>query len=242
MKEKISISVEKELLKQVDNFVDGRNVRNRSQAVERILAEHFGSRGISKAIVLMGRSKNISKTGLKSTLDMMKSAGVSEIIMAGGENNDMIFKHLGTGKESGVRIEYLKEKDLRGTAGCVNLAKDSFDSRFIVVAGDTSFTFDLKKMIASHMEKRSIATIGVTAVKLEDSTDSLILEGDRIVHFNYKDEKPTYMTNAGVYIFETEIFEYIPAKGSLERDVFPKLAKEGKLNAYVFYRQWKHNE
>lgn len=44
--------------------------------------------------------------------------------------------------------------------------------------------------------------------------------------------------NAGVYLFEPEIFSYLPKKGMLETDVFPLLAGKGLLCGYVFSGKW----
>jgi NDP-sugar pyrophosphorylase family protein len=48
------------------------------------------------------------------------------------------------------------------------------------------------------------------------------------------------LINAGVYVLSPKIFEYIPenCKVSIEREVFPKLAKEGRLYGYVFDSLW----
>ncbi|KHO46267.1 MAG: mannose-1-phosphate guanyltransferase [archaeon GW2011_AR3] len=242
MREKVSISLDKEILEKADATVDGIAVRNRSQAIEHALRAYFGSSGVEKAFVLLGRSRNIKEAHLNHLIGMAKSVGVKEILIAGGPNNEKIFQILGSGSKYGIKVDYVEEKELKGTAGSIWLAKNMLDSTFLVIAGDTSFTFDLIKMVEFHKSKGSMVTMGVTAVKLEDSTDSIILEGEKVVHFNYQDKKPTYMTNAGVYLFEPEIFRHMPSKGSLEKDVFPGLAKEGKLYAYVFYREWKHNE
>ena len=57
-------------------------------------------------------------------------------------------------------------------------------------------------------------------------------------------EKPKYPTegwiNTGLYIFNGEIFDFIPKNKlfSLEYDVFPKLVEKGKLFGYLYNGYW----
>jgi len=50
---------------------------------------------------------------------------------------------------------------------------------------------------------------------------------------------PSNLINSGFYIMESKIISMIPDGFSmLERDVFPKLAKEEKLRGFPFAGQW----
>ncbi|MGC9345510.1 MAG: sugar phosphate nucleotidyltransferase, partial [Candidatus Bathyarchaeales archaeon] len=70
-----------------------------------------------------------------------------------------------------------------------------------------------------------------------------LTKGKRIKRFIEKPPPGTASTNlinAGVYVLTPEIFNYIPEGRmvSLEREIFPKLVKEGKLYGYVFDGLW----
>jgi mannose-1-phosphate guanylyltransferase len=55
-----------------------------------------------------------------------------------------------------------------------------------------------------------------------------------------KDEAPTNLINAGIYVLDPKIFDYIP-KGkhvSMEREIFPTLAKEKKLYGHIVDGLW----
>jgi mannose-1-phosphate guanylyltransferase len=68
-------------------------------------------------------------------------------------------------------------------------------------------------------------------------------ENNQIKRFIEKPAKgtaPTNYINAGIYVLSPQVFQYIP-KGqavSMERDVFPKLAAEGKLFGHIFEGIW----
>ena len=67
--------------------------------------------------------------------------------------------------------------------------------------------------------------------------------GDYIKRFIEKPPKgkaPSNLINAGAYVLSPEVFKYIPAGRavSIEREVFPILAEQGKLCGYVTKGLW----
>ena len=57
-------------------------------------------------------------------------------------------------------------------------------------------------------------------------------------------EKPnkkvkSHLINAGIYVLDPSVFKYIKKDHKmLEKDLFPRLAQEGKLYGYPFEGQW----
>ncbi len=49
-------------------------------------------------------------------------------------------------------------------------------------------------------------------------------------------EKPLleYMINAGVYVMKRKTIDMMADKGDIEKGVFPKLAREGKIRAVIY--------
>ncbi len=54
MKERVTLTIEKEVLEKVDQSVNGADVKNRSHAVELLLTKAFGENKPAKAIILAG--------------------------------------------------------------------------------------------------------------------------------------------------------------------------------------------
>ena len=108
--------------------------------------------------------------------------------------------------------------------------------------GDVLANIDLHDFIRHHHEKRGLATIALTPVKDPSRFGVANLKGDRILEFIEKPEKgseTSNLINAGVYLLEPSVIKYIPhGKAMMERDVFPQLAKKGKLYGYHFDGQW----
>jgi mannose-1-phosphate guanylyltransferase len=100
---------------------------------------------------------------------------------------------------------------------------------------------DLKDMIEHHRQSKAIATIALKEVKEAYKYGVANLDGSRITGFVEKPERgkeSSSLINAGVYLFEPAIFDYVPKQGMFEKDVFGKLAKMRALNGYVFSGRW----
>lgn len=248
MREKVSISVDKNLVKKVDQTIDGVYIKNRSQAFEFLLRKVFVDEQVISAVLLIGGSKTKTlfrkignKTLIEHQIEKMKQIGVKNIFVPADETTrNKIFDLVGDGSDFGLRITFLKEKHPLGTAGATKLAQKHINSTFIVLCGDVFFDFDIKEMIRFHKEKGVIATIALTTVEKRISTDNIELKGDLVKSFVYASRSKSFLTNAGIYVFEPEIFELLPRKGSLEMDVFPKLAKDNKIVAFNFSGKWRH--
>ena len=254
MKEKISITISTGLIKQADSLIDGVTIRNRSQALENLLRKGLAERSVDCAVILAGGSPSELEFGdtykplvsiegapiLVNTIRKMKEVGVTKIVIAAGKLTDKLFGLVGDGSEYGVNIIYVKDKET-GTAGAVQAASRYIDGPFFVILADVFFDFDLEKMVSFHKTSRELATIAVSVTPLGESKDSIKITGNKITDFQYSvGSSRTHHVNAGIYLFEKDILDTIPEKGSLEKQVLPMLAKEGNLSGFVFSGNWKH--
>jgi mannose-1-phosphate guanylyltransferase len=114
----------------------------------------------------------------------------------------------------------------------------------LVLNGDIFADLNYTEILEKHRKRGNLATIALCEV--EDPTRygvAEIAENSRVKRFIEKPAKgtaPTNLINAGIYVLSPKIFQYIP-KGksvSMEREVFPKLVKEGELFGYVFKGMW----
>ena len=68
------------------------------------------------------------------------------------------------------------------------------------------------------------------------------VKGSRIIHFleKPKEKRDSNLISAGIYVLNPEIFKYMKGakKLSMEHDVFPMLAKDGELSAYIHSGKW----
>ncbi len=254
MKEKISITIDSELIRKADSLIDSISVRNRSQALESLLRKALAERDIDCAVILAGGEMSRLSFGetfkplakiegipiLVNTISRLKSAGITRIMIAAGPIKERVFELVGDGSEYGVKITYIKDNKT-GTAGALRNAARYISGPFFVILGDVYFDFDLRKMIDFHRVNREIATMAVSVTELGDSNDSLKITGNKITEFSYQPRNSrTYHVNAGIYLFNEEILPMIAKGGSLEKESLPSLARQGHLSGFVFSGQWRH--
>jgi len=258
MKERITITLDENIINEIDKKVDGHKIKNRSHAIELALMSSIGNNKPKKAVVLAGglgtRLRPITneipkqlmpihgKSIMEHVFDLFKKYGIKDIILCVGYKADKFKEYFGDGKKFNLNITYVVEKKPMGTAGPIRLAKDLLDDTFIVCNADELKDIDLFDMYLNHKENGGAATIALTTVEDPSAYGVARLQGNKILEFVEKPKKekaPSNLINSGLYIFEPEVIDYIPkGRSMLEKDVFPKLAKDEKLFGYPFSGQW----
>ena len=258
MKERITITLDSELIRQIDKRIDGNIIKNRSQQIEELLTKSLGTDMPSKAVILVGgkgtRLRPLTlntpkcmieiqgKTVTEHLFDLLKNYGIRDVIMSIGYLKEKVKEYYGDGSKFGVNITYVEEDEPLGTAGPLKLAKDYLKDSFIVTNGDELKTINIPRMFRLHKRKDALATIALTTVTDPTQYGVAKVSGSRILEFVEKpkaEEAPSNLINSGFYIMEPEAIEMIPNGFSmLEKDVFPKLAKEGRLRGFLSEGQW----
>jgi len=257
-REQLTITLRDDIVKKVDDAVDGIEIRNRSHAIEVLLAKALNTSKVKKAVILAGgegtRMRPFTyeipkpmipvqgKPLVQHIIELLRKYEVRDIILSIGYKGDKIKEHFGNGTKYGVNITYVEEKKKMGTAGALNLVKPKPTEPFIMLNGDVLAEIDLADLISFHADKNALATIALIAVDDPSRFGVANLKGDTILEFIEKPKKgkePSKLINAGVYLLDPKVLDYIPkGHGMMETDVFPKLAKEGKLYGYSFTGQW----
>jgi len=258
MKERVTLTIEKEILERVDQTINHRDVKNRSHAVELLLTKAFGENKPSKAIILAGgkgtRMKPMTnflpkpmlriqdKPTLEHNIDLLKRHGIKDIIISVGYKGEKIKEYFGDGSQLGVNITYVEEKTPLGTGGPLNLVKGKINETFILMNGDELKDIDLEDMFMFHRKNKGLATIALTTVEDPSNYGVAVMNGHKIMTFIEKPSKkqaPSKLINAGLYILEPEVLKMVPEGFSMiENDIFPRLATNEKLLGYVFSGQW----
>ena len=141
-----------------------------------------------------------------------------------------------------INVEII-EKDAKGNANALEQIKDKVKTSFIVMSGDIYNNFDLLKMIKKHLDIDKLATMGLMTREKTAGYGTAILDGDFIVDFQEKPKQSsTNIVNAGIYIFKPEVFELFENVSSLEKDLFPKLARMKQLIGFFTYGEYLHME
>jgi NDP-sugar pyrophosphorylase family protein len=172
------------------------------------------------------------KPVLENNILWLKQFGFFEFIINLYSLPKVVANYLGDGTRWGVHITYSIEERVLGTAGGVKRAEQYFDDTFLVWYGDNLSTCNISNLVTFHKKMKGIATIAL--FQREDVTGSGIvetIENNRIIRFLEKprrDQVFSHWVNAGIYVLEPEILEFIPADGGSDfgHDIFPLLLEK----------------
>ena len=257
-RERLTITLRKSILSKVDDLIDGTKIRNRSHAIEYLITKGLVPK-VSQAVILAGGKglhmrpftfempKGLLTVGgkpiLEHIVETLRAFDVREIIFSIGHLGEKIQEYFGDGKKFGVKITYVREETPAGTAGALLLTKPHLTSdTFLVVHGDILIDINIGDLVAFHKEQDALATIALTSVVDPSSFGEVVLHGAQITHFIEKPQKgqqTSQLINCGLYVFERDIFDYIPKeKNSLLEDIFPKIAESKHLSGFLFEGRW----
>ncbi len=178
-------------------------------------------------------------------LGLLKRAGIEDITLSLSYKPTKIEDIFGNGEELGLRIRYVVETTPMGTAGAYKYSHEHLSQTTVVFNGDILTDVGIADIIASHRERKASATIAVAPV--EDPGAFGLVEADddgRVRRFVEKPE-PREITgntiNAGIYVLEPSVLNYIPAgeKFSFEYQLFPALLEaDEKFYAHTLTGYW----
>ena len=171
----------------------------------------------------------LQKPVMEFLLELLKEHGFKEIMVNVSHLAEEIENYFRDGQRFGVEIAYSFEGriedgeligDALGSAGGLKKIQDFqnfFDETFVVLCGDALVDLDLTEAVRKHKEKGSIASL-ITKKVTRDQVSSYGVvvsdENGRIKAFQEKplvDEALSDSINTGIYLFEPEIFNYIPS-------------------------------
>ncbi|MDA1196383.1 MAG: sugar phosphate nucleotidyltransferase [Nanoarchaeota archaeon] len=247
-KTKIAISVNPTLLAQIDAKVDGSIIRSRSQAMEYYLQKGLQESSITTAVLLIRGShhdiclKTINNaTLLQKQIQFFANSGIKKVLIV-TQHSTLTNKLLLETEKAPIETTII-EKEAKGNAQALHAIKDQLPDTFIVMSGDTYNKFDLTKMIKKHLGADKLASMGLMTRSIAATYGNAILDGDLIIDFQ---EKPkaisSNIVNAGIYIFKKEIFELFEKSSSLEKDIFPKIARIKQLLGFFTHGEYEHLE
>ncbi len=217
---------------------------------ERRRDKYIGEAVCLKAVILAGgkgerlrpltekRPKPLVPVGgrmcIEYVINSLSKAGFRKIIVTTGYMSDKLIKEVGDGKRYGASVLYSFEPEPVGTAGAVKKVADFLDDVFVVASGDVLADVDIRALYEFHKKKGAVATMALTEV--EDPSEFGVVDLDtngRVVRFQEKPapgEAFSNLINAGIYILEKKVLDYIPPDTFFDfsKNVFPLLLEQGE--------------
>jgi NDP-sugar pyrophosphorylase family protein len=178
---------------------------------------------------------------LEYLLRQVRASGLRDVVLCVGHGAELVQRAFGDGRDLELRIRYSIEGELMGTAGALKQAEPLLGgSRCVVMNGDSFFDIALADLFAFHGSHSGVASMALAPAPSGSRFGRVAVDTDgRVESFQEKrgDEGGRYasdtgadlLVNAGIYVFEREVFDLMPAgtRLSLELDVFPRLIGHG---------------
>lgn len=170
-------------------------------------------------------------------VEKLEALGVGKIGIVVSYKKEQIIEHFGD------KFYYFEQKEPLGTANAIATAEEFINEKekFLVINGDIFFTDDLKGLV-------DLAPPVVSVYQVKDGANfgKIFTKGNIITEIREKDgvSEPA-MINAGVYLFDSRIFEAIKlteksSRGEYEiTDSLKILMKKAPLSIYKLKGYWK---
>ena len=238
--------MESTILKDIDSIVDNIYIRNRSQAIEHLVNIALGENrtavilcgGMENKIRINGEFRPTVKINGKSVIERaiskLRENGFKNIFVIARQNVlTRIFNIIKDGSMYGVKINYIDEKNSKGTADSLRLIKGKVDSDFLAVYGDILFNkINLEGLWNDHLKQNALSTIMMTTSSTPSEKGTVKVEGNKVLKFTQKPkESDIYLVFSPVFASGVEILEYNGS--SLEKDIFPEIASRNLLNGHL---------
>lgn len=248
--ERITITIKPDILKKLDNMVDGNAIRNRSHAVESLLIDSLHKTEMNTALIMAGGDaaslRPISyeipkpmipihgKPILFHQIKLLSSYSIDNIFVSVDKNSEKIIEYFGNGSRFGVNIEYMHEKKPLGTAGALRELRGKVKKTFVMLNVDTITNVDLSQLFNFHKSVNSIATVVLSTVDDPKNYGVARMRGNEILEFVEKPAKPpSNLINAGFSILEPEVINLVSKKHFMIEELYEKLCKLQKLKGFV---------
>lgn len=175
----------------------------------------------------------------------LRSHGITDVVLLTSYLADAFEQVIDRARRNGISVEVAHETEPLGTAGAIKNAEQLVgDETFFAFNGDVLSSIDLTAALEFHRASGGVGTIVLTPVEDPSAFGVVPTDGSgRVERFVEKPPPGTVDTNeinAGIYILEPEILAGIPPDQvvSIEREVFPGLAEQGRLFAMASDSYW----
>src|SRR5690606_20477799 len=127
-----------------------------------------GGEGSRLRPLTIGRPKPlvpvVNKSVMAHSLDLLKSHGITEIVVTVRYMAAAIQDFFEDGRALGMQLTYAGEEIPLGTAGSVKNAAPYLGDTFLVISGDAHTDIDLTRLVQAHKDHGAQASIALSRV------------------------------------------------------------------------------
>jgi mannose-1-phosphate guanylyltransferase len=198
----------------------------------------------------------LGKPVMEYLIEHLARYGVTEIMVNVAYYHNKIEAYFGDGSRWGVNLGYAFEGvyehgDIlpkpKGSAGGMKAIQDFsgfFDETTLVICGDSIVDLDIGAALFEHHNKGALASVVALEVPKDEVQNYGIVVADSEGRVQSFQEKPSpaearsNLASTGIYIFEPEVLDLVPAGVSFDigSQLFPLMAEKG----LPFYAQSRY--
>jgi len=188
--------------------------------------------------------KPMLKVGDKPILETIvlnfRKYGFINIVMCVNYKSHIIEDYFGDGSKFDVNIEYIYEDDRMGTAGALSLLQKKPNETFFVMNGDLLTNINFEHLLNHHIKNSSFATMCLRRYEYDIPYGVVDIDGDSKIKSIKEKPKYSYFLNAGIYLVEPEVLDYIPKSEFFDMpSLFEIMLNKGKIcSSYTIKEYW----
>jgi len=166
---------------------------------------------------------------------LLKSRGISDVVLCVGYLGEMIRSEFKNGRALGLRLQYSFDGEvLLGTAGAIRRALPLLGEWFFVLYGDSYLTCDYHAVAEAFLRSESTALMTIFRNEGRHDTSNVEFVNDRVVAYDKRTRTPAMRhIDYGLGVFQQSAFTNLPGDAPHDlADVYQRLLQSGQLAAY----------
>lgn len=175
------------------------------------------------------------KPFLEHQLDLIKSYGLTDVLILASYLGRQIEEYFGDGRDFGLNIKYSYEKDPMGTGVALKIAEKMLEESFILLNGDTLLPIDYSKLVERFEDNNKLGLVVAYSNTEKIAPSNLkIIDSDIVLSYNKNSDIGMTHLDAGAIVLKKKVLELIPdgCVCSFEKEVFPRLIQAQELFAF----------
>ena len=172
---------------------------------------------------------------IQYVIEALAQNGIRRIVMVVGYRKEHVQDYFGSGKDFGVEIEYVIQRQQLGTAHAFKQSKDLADDRFLLASGDNMIAPDTIAPLVN-------ATSNTMLIRTHDdiSRYGAVIVQDGLVKevIEKPEEKVSSLINTGTYVFDRTIFAFIGDEVRLTTVIQGMIAQDHEIVAQHTESVW----
>lgn len=153
----------------------------------------------------------IDRPVMARVIEQLARAGLKTITVSLYQRGGDIMSYFGDGRRWGLKIEYLTQREARGSAGAIKWASQRLHETFLVMSADALVDVDVEAALTFHRAHGGSATAIVAAARPGADPRFVLDDLDRIQPAG---AAGTQVMPTGVYLFEPDVIAHIASSGT----------------------------